>query len=381
MCIRIANVLIEGRYGGPQARTVAVCAKMSNNGFEVMVVLPRKDSDLFHEKLTAKGIRSNRLNLHRLTKEKAHLFRYIAFFIPELFSLYTLFKKEPTDIVHCNGVWQIKGVIAGKMSGARVVWFLNDTQMPALLRMFFNILALSCCDAFIANGHKAKKYYLDNSSPSQKPCIVIQSPVDTTVWDPEKVIEDQRIACSNGLKIVTVGNINPLKGIEHFIKMSSILNKQYKGLNFFVVGPHFDSQKKYSEKMLRLVKDIELKNFYFYGPSDNISSVLKATDIYVCSSIAEASPVSVWEAMSMAKPIVSSDVGDVHRFIKDEENGFVVPVKDADALAEKVSLLVENAGSRKKFGQKARDVAVKYLDVNICARKHAQLYREILNSK
>ncbi|OEU66235.1 MAG: hypothetical protein BBJ57_01195 [Desulfobacterales bacterium PC51MH44] len=381
MYIRIANILIEGRYGGPQARTIGVCEKLNDIGFESIVVFPRENADQFYEKLGKKKIQNRRISLHRLTKQSSHLIRFVIFFIPELSILYNLFKKEHIDIVHCNGAWQIKGIIAGKLSGARVVWFLNDTQMPGLLRMVFKILSLSCCDGLIANGHRAKKYYLDNSSLSQKPSIVIQSPVDTTVCDPDKVKEDQRITCFNGLKIITVGNINPVKGIEYFIKMSSMLNKQYKRLAFFVIGPHLGSQKKYSEKMLRLVENLELKNFYFYGPSDNIPSVLRTADVYVCSSIAEASPISVWEAMSMAKPIVSSDVGDVGRFIKDEENGFVVPVKDAAALAEKVGLLIEDEKMRKRFGQKAREVAVRCLDASICVKSHAKFYRKIMNSK
>ena len=283
------------------------------------------------------------------------------------------------DIVQCNGSWQIKGVIAGSLSGAKVVWFLNDTQMPLLLRMIFRRLALICCDAVIANGNRAKKYYLDDLRLISIPFEVIQSPVDTSIFEPEKVEKDRKIMNCPGLKIVTVGNVNPLKGIEYFIEMASILNRLYDDLDFFVVGPRFDSQRVYSDKILRLIKQYGLKNLHFYGPSDNIPSVLKAADIYVCSSIAEASPISVWEAMSMEKAIVSTGVGDVANFIKDGESGFVVPIKDAAALAEKVGVLIEDEELRKKFGQKAREVAVKHLDIDICVKKHADFYQKIIN--
>ena len=379
MSIRIINILEEGRYGGPQKRTTLTCAKMDNNEFEVLVVFPRSESDLFYEKLSIKGIKNKRIDLHRLTKQKAHLVKYIALFIPELFALYKLFKKEHVDIVQCNGSWQIKGVIAGSLSGAKVVWFLNDTQMPLLLRMIFRRLALICCDAVIANGNRAKKYYLDDLRLISIPFEVIQSPVDTSIFEPEKVEKDRKIMNCPGLKIVTVGNVNPLKGIEYFIEMASILNRLYDDLDFFVVGPRFDSQRVYSDKILRLIKQYGLKNLHFYGPSDNIPSVLKAADIYVCSSIAEASPISVWEAMSMEKAIVSTGVGDVANFIKDGESGFVVPIKDAAALAEKVGVLIEDEELRKKFGQKAREVAVKHLDIDICVKKHADFYQKIIN--
>ena len=377
--IKIANILEEGRYGGPQARTTLICEKIDKTEFDVSVIFPRNESEVFYKKLSTKGIRNKRIDLHRLTKQKAHLVKYIALFIPELFVLYKLFKKEHVDIVQCNGSWQIKGVIAGALSGAKVVWFLNDTQMPLLVRMIFKFLALICCDAVIANGNKVKKYYLDGLRLLNIPFKVIQSPVDTSVFDPEKVEKDQKITNYPGLKIVTVANINPIKGIEYFIEMASILNQRYDNLSFFVVGPHLDSQRLYSDKIVELMKKYDLKNLHFYGPSENIPSILKAADVYVCSSIAEASPISVWEAMSMKKAIVSTDVGDVARFINDGESGFVVPIKNASAMAEKVGLLIESADLRQKVGKNAREIASKNLDVNICVMKHAEFYRKIIN--
>jgi len=240
-------------------------------------------------------------------------------------------------------------------------------------------MALNFCDAFITAGKRVRAYYLSDQRFSKKPITEIQAPVDTSIFDHQKVKSDHEIARYNGLKIITVANINPTKGIECFVKMASILNKQYNNLVFFVVGSHFGSQRGYSEKVVELVRTSIVKDFHFYGPVENIPSVLKATDIYVCSSIAEASPISVWEAMSMAKPVVSTDVDDVAKFIRNGEIGCVVPIKDAAALAEKTGLLIEDAKLRKRFGQKARETAIKHLDLNICAKRHAQFYKEIMN--
>lgn len=379
--MRIVNILEEGRYGGPQARTTLICEKMDNTEFAVSVVFPCNDSEFLYEKLSAKGIKNNRISLHRLTKQKTHLAKYIALFIPELFTLYNLFKKEHIDLVQCNGSWQIKGVIAGALSGAKVVWFLNDTQMPFLLRQIFKFLALICCDAIIANGNKVKKYYLDDLGLSSIPFQVIQSPVDTSVFDPADVKEEQKISDYPGLKIVTVANINPIKGIEYFVEMASILNRKYDNLSFIVVGSPLANQKAYMDKISDLIKEHDLENLHFYGSSDNIPSVLKAADIYVCSSIAEASPISVWEAMSMEKAIVSTDVGDVAQFIKEGKSGFVAPTMDAITLADKVNVLIQNEDLRKKFGQNARDIAIMHLDANICVKKHTGFYRKTIGKK
>lgn len=370
---------MEGRYGGSRAFIAAIAEKLKGAGIETVVIFPYQNSDHFAEKLAEKGVQAKRLRLHRLTKDKIHFFKYVIFFIPEIFSLYKLIIRTGADIVHCNHSWQIKGVLAAKLAHKPVVWTLHETHMPAFINIIFKFIARHCSAAFITAGKSARDYYLSDECFSKKQIMEIQAPVDTAVFNPERVKEDKKIAGYPGLKIVTVGNIGPLKGLEFFIEMASILTQQYDNLTFFVVGPIFDSQRSYSNKIIEIAKKYGLRNMHFYGQSENIPSVLKSADIYVCSSITEASPMSVWEAMSMGKAIVSTAVGDVMQFIKNSDNGFVVGIKDSSALAEKVCLLIEDEGLREIFGRRARDAAVKYLDIDICAKKHAEFYRRMMS--
>ncbi len=376
--LKVANVIEEGRYAGPQARISSVAEKLKEKGIETVVVFPEKDSGVFYKKLSEKGIQIRQLSQHHITKQKSHLLKYFIFFVPELFSLWRLLKEERVDMVHCNGAWQIKGIIAARLSGAKVVWHLNDTQMPAVVNIVFKFLSLHFCDAFITAGERVKNYYLSDKQFSKKQIMVIQAPVDTSVFDPQKVKENPRIAQCRGIKIITIANISSRKGIDNLIHIASILNLRYEDLHFFVVGPHFESQKKYLKRLSQMVKDYNLKNFHFYGPSYNTPPILKAADIFVFPSFMEASPIAVWEAMAMAKPIVSTNVGDVAKFIKDGENGFIVPIKDTAAMAEKIGLLIENKELRRKFGRQARETAVKHLDVENCVKKHVQLYRKVM---
>ena len=380
MHLKIANIILDGRFGGPQNRILQVAERLKKYRIETVVVIPKKDSEGFYSKLVEKNICVKRLNLHRLTKYKPHLIGWFLFFIPELFFLYRYLKRERIKLVHCNTSWQIKGILAGKMAGAKVIWHLQDTNVPELVKMLFNILGQFFCDGFIVAGTRVKRYYLNSKRLKTKKITEIQAPVDTLYFNPNHVVKDKIIAKGSGIKIITVANLNLDKGIEYFIQMADILDKKYKNLHFYIIGAFLESQKKYLEKLRRMILGYNLKNIIFYGRSDNIPSVLKAADIFVCTSIREASPMAVWEAMAMEKAIVSTDVGDVKRFIKDGENGFVVPPRDAKALAEKVSILIENENLRVKFGKLARAVAVKELDVDICAEKHRRFYLEILGA-
>ena len=102
-------------------------------------------------------------------------------------------------------------------------------------------------------------------------------------------------------------------------------------------------------------------------------------EIYICTSKNESSPLSVWEAMSMEKAIVSKDVGDVSKFIKNGVNGFIVKSSNSNDLAKSVKKLILDPKMRKKFGKKSRQIAKNKLDLKVCGKLHSIAYKSISN--
>jgi glycosyltransferase involved in cell wall biosynthesis len=374
MGIKIANILEEGLFGGPHARILAVAEGLINKGIFTTVFLPRNDSNEYRSMLVKYGIPFCIHHFHPLTRNKRALLSFFLFFFPELISLTRELRKGRYDVVHCNGVWQFKGLLAGKLAGARVVWHLNDTREIIVLKILFVILSRIFCDAVVAASENVKRIY---ASLYKSKLFVIQAPVDTRAFDPSDVKSCNPPLPRDGLNIVAVGNINPAKGFEYFLEMASIVNRRYQGLNFFIVGPVYKRQEPYYRGLVSRLNELELENCFFYGPSADVVELLRFTDIYVCSSVREASPIALWEAMSMARSIVSTDVGDVKYYIEDGVGGFIVQPGDAEALAEKVCLLIEDEQLRRKFGENARESAVNNLDISVCVEKHARLYEAV----
>jgi glycosyltransferase involved in cell wall biosynthesis len=180
------------------------------------------------------------------------------------------------------------------------------------------------------------------------------------------------------VKVVTVGSVNPRKGIEVLVEaVNRIQTHHEETVHFFVIGPIYESQRDYGERLQREVEEENL-NVHFLGYRDDIPGLLKASDIYVCSSNNEASPTAVWEAMAMKLPIVSTDVGDVRDFVTGGDPcGYVIPPRDPAKLAGAISTLVENSQERRQFSNHARETAISKLDLDICARRHASVYRDL----
>jgi len=379
--LKIANISEEGRYGGPQARIVAIDDNLKRNGISTFVIFPDEDSNLFCEKLKESKISAARIKLRRLGRQKRRVIRYLLTFTIDVFALIRVIRKEKVDIVQCNGALQFKGVIAGRLTGKKVVWVLNSTTPRKVIDWIFFIFSRSC-DGFIMTGYRVRNFHAENKRVRSKPRVVIHPPVDVEKLDPTKRwTSNEPILKKNnpaGFNIVTIANINPIKGLEYFIEMTHILNKNGRTDNFFIGGQKHRSQDGYFRYLKGLVDRYAIRNLEFTGRLHTAGIVLCDTDIFVCTSLYESGPMTVWEAMAMRKAIVSTDVGDVSRFIRNGENGFVVPTGDPKALAEKVAQLIADPGLRSEFGRKARDTAVQHLDVAICARKYAEFYRRIV---
>jgi len=381
MTIKVANVIEDGRLAGPQIRIAEVARRLKDLDVETTVIFPFLDSRAFKKRLEKYAVKHLQLPLNRPTKVKKQFLKYLLFLVYEIWLLFSVFRKNKFDVVHVSGGnLQFKGVIAGYLAGSKVIWHLNDTQMPYFVRVFFKVFTQRFTDGFILAGEKVRKYYLEDLKVGKdKLQAVIQAPVDCEFFNALNIEPDQRVSSNKGINIVSIGNINPFKGIEYFVNMAQKLNKEYSDLNFWIIGPVFESQNCYFNKLMEQKKRYRLDNCFFPGSCYDVRPILKGADIYVCASIAEASPTSVWEAMSMGKAIVSTDVGDVPRFIQDGENGYIVSIKDSQAMYKRVKDLIENNEKRKKFGQLSRQTAIDKLDVKHCVRSHEKMYYKMIN--
>ncbi|BBD09573.1 glycosyltransferase family 4 protein [Desulfovibrio ferrophilus] len=379
--LRVCNIIEEGRLGGPQVRIAEIAHRLVTHGVETTVVLPEMDSADFIQLLEERKINFRLFPLHRLTRDKRLLARYIFFFPTEVLKLTKFFRRQRFDIIHCSGgIWQIKGLIAARLAGTPSVWHLNDTGLPLPFRIAFRALARVLPSALIVAASRVKQYYLSSMAPSNLPTYEVQAPVDTKHFAPGLSTPCKSISDWQGLKVVTCGSINPAKGLETFIRMAHKASQKRGDMHFFIIGKTHESQKQYKKRLDKLIAQNEMTNITFIGFQKDVRAVLEAADIYVCASDSEASPLSVWEAMSMAKPVVSTDVGDVARFLDSEKKEAIAPPRDPDKLAELVLNLASDKNLRTRRGNAARQAILSHLDVNIVARKQAETYNQIYRS-
>jgi glycosyltransferase involved in cell wall biosynthesis len=378
--ISVANIIEEARYGGPQVRIVSISHAISDK-VETTVILPRENSSRFCRELEASQIPYKQFFLSRISRKPLMLLRYLFFLPIELINLTLYFRRKNFDLIHVSGgSWQFKGVFAGKLAGAKVIWHLNDTYSPKIIRVLFYFMS-NFSDSFIYASIRSKEYYGLLTSNNIPDCI-IPAPVDTAKFNPcfnYSIDEFFTNSWKGKIVIGMVANISPVKSIETFIKALHIINKESTNIHFVIIGAHYKSQRKYLAVLKKMTENILENNMEFIDSVSDVRPFLKRFDIYVCSSNFESSPISVWEAMSMEKPIVSTDVGDVSQYIKDKSNGFIVDSGDYYMLAKRLMQLAGDKQLRDNFGKRARLVAIDNLDISVIAKKHVDAYNDVVS--
>ncbi len=124
-----------------------------------------------------------------------------------------------------------------------------------------------------------------------------------------------------------------------------------------IYGPDsFDGTKEILEKIIR---DNKAESFVFLmGASDSLEKEIPKGEVYAYSSDYEGMPNSLLEAMAMGMPVVSTDCpcGGPRAVIEDGKNGFLIPVGDEDALADRICRLIEDKELSRTFSENARKI-------------------------
>jgi glycosyltransferase involved in cell wall biosynthesis len=141
------------------------------------------------------------------------------------------------------------------------------------------------------------------------------------------------------------------KGPAIFLDMAIALCRERPELRFLVVG---DGELKAELEQQAAVGGLS-ERIVFAGSRTDIPDVLAAMDVFVMPSLWEGGPITVLEAMAMARPVVATRVGMVPEVLIDGENGFIVQPGDTDALINTVRRLLDAPDVARSVGGKARE--------------------------
>ncbi|CEI73366.1 glycosyltransferase family 4 protein [Romboutsia hominis] len=158
-------------------------------------------------------------------------------------------------------------------------------------------------------------------------------------------------------QITFIGRVEREKGIFDLIEAANIIVKKYKNIKFTICGGGD------TNTIESIIKEYGIeKNFEILGWVDNdqVLKELKKSMIFILPSHKEAMPMSILEAMSYGVPIISTNIGSIPEFIKQERNGELFNPGDINQLEIAIEKIINNLELRKYYSQN------NFMDIKKC---------------
>ena len=154
------------------------------------------------------------------------------------------------------------------------------------------------------------------------------------------------------------------KGIREYAQAARKVKKQYPEAVFNLLGPEDPSPD--GVPLAEIQKLHEEGVIQYLGSTSDVRPYLAACHVFVLPSYyGEGLPRTIIEAMATGRPVLTTDNVGCRETVLPGENGFLVPVRDADALAKRILWFIEHREEWERMGKRSREIAEERFDVRI----------------
>lgn len=300
--------------------------------------------------------------------------------------LYKLYRREKPDVVHHVGIKTILwGTLAAKFAKVHGVvnavsglggFFAEKNQsmmaklLPIVLRYShhrnnLNVIFQNIEDKQLFLEHRiiqeAQARYIKGSGVNLKDYSYTPEPKDGKTI----VLLTARMIVEKGVFILT--------------DAAEKLRKEYENkAEFWIVGGLDDHPGAITKEQLNAVCDG--KYIKWLGRREHVKELLQQCHLFAFPSYyMEGLPKSLIEACAIGRPIVTTDNIGCRDVVTDGMNGYLVPIKDSDALAEKIKALIDHPEWRLQMGMASRRVAEENFSVDSVVENHLTIYNELVS--
>lgn len=278
------------------------------------------------------------------------------------------------------------GSIAGRfVPGAKIVWGIHHSNHVAGLTKRSTLLTVRACAALsgqvpsriICCSETARRMYAARGFADRK-MIVIPNGFDTERFRPDAAAARQvRAELGVGPDATLIGLVaryDPLKDHATFLRAAGLLHQRFPQVRYVLCGDKVDAA---NAALAGQITSLGLSGVcHLLGPRRDVPRILASLDLATSSSISEAFPLAIGEAMSCGVPCVATDVGDSALMIGSA--GRVAPPGNPAALAAGWTELLElDAAGRARLGVAGRHRVGELFDLETVTRRYEAVYHEL----
>lgn len=319
-------------------------------------------------------------------KNETKITRLFRFISSPLTLSFKILRLRPA-IVHINTSFNPKAVwrdfaylLIAKMLGRKVVYQIHGGYLPEefcgknkfIHKIIKNMLLMPetvilLCDA-------ERQAYLD-FAPVQN-LKVIPNAIDLNEYK-DSVPGEYKL---EEIKLVYIGRLVEVKGIQHTIMALSILREKYNysTLHFYIAG-----SGPYENTLKKQVKELNLSEFIsFLGPifNDEKKKFWKTADLFVFPTYhQEGLPYTILESMASATPMILTRMGAMEEVVENHKQGVFVEPKQPEKLAETLFKLLNNHDKLRKMSSASLERVQEAYSVQHLGSSFNKVYSSLVN--
>lgn len=300
---------------------------------------------------------------------------------------------EKPDVVqtwmHSSGI--VAGTIARICGVKNVVWGIHSRDLlveegTPKWREFTMRSLLSSFSKFVPRrivscSQVGLETHRDHLGYPNKKLIWIGNGIDTSRFKPDQAERKRwrnQLGIPKDAKVLGfVGRMDPIKDLETFLKAAKQLQTERPDAHIVICG--IDEHEIY-ESVKRSAESLpDHSRVHWLGFQPGVESIYPAFDVIALTSLSEAYPMTLIEAMACGVPCVSTDVGDAKLILGD--HGKVVPTRKPSAVLGAVQeLLSLSEEDSQTLRENCRESSIARFGLSECAEQYRKLYEELIES-
>ncbi len=357
----------------PKNRTVYnfrgdLIKEIQKSGYDVIVTGPNEDN---LDKIKALGVEFKKIDLD---KNSVGIFNNIKYYL----ELKKLLKNEKPDIVLS---YTIKPVIFGSLAAKKA----NIDKIYSLITGLGQVYATNdlktkiirfICGIAYKRVFKYNKKIIFQNKDDLNECVsrkyLLKEKCEVVDGSGVNLERFRKTELPKGNTFLMVSRMLKTKGVQEYLEAARIVKMKYPETKFLYVGS--------TENMSSYVKKEEVDKYinagiieYCEQTEDVPSMIMKSTVFVLPSYYREGIPRTLLEALAMARPIITTDSIGCRETVKDGKNGFLIPVRNVNALEEKMIYMIEHREELEKMAEESYEYCKERFDVNIINKKMLEI--------
>ena len=244
-----------------------------------------------------------------------------------------------------------------------------------------NRMLTGITDGFIAVARQHAQYQIQQEKFPKEKVFLIPNGIDTDqfVFDETRRAQWRvEVGIEPDAPVVgIVAALRPEKNHDLFLESAKRALESMPQTRFVIAG---DGPERPRLEKLSQETGIASK-VHFVGSTQDIPGVLSMIDLFALSSHNEASPVSIMEALSCQRPVVSTDVGSIAESVLDGQTGFLVPAGDGEQMANRWVTVLSDPALGQRLGEQGRQHIVENSSLDRMTEGYTELVEELYDRK